>query len=223
MRRSKKIRDRHQRRQAILEINAWLAAKGCIQLDPLNGVDNSLAVWMQARFRDGYQSKKGSLATAAVKYEWPGSGHQGALAPPRADQALRGRRRRAPLTSRLPLPWEVVALIAVDLSESGELWIGYLTVLSFCCYFRPSEPLKVRGGDLIPPLDFGGHHFWPITLHPIDYMISSKSSASDKTLVIDKEPFLSLLGPGLHRLKMLRGVDEKVFLFTQTQWNAAFQ
>jgi hypothetical protein len=38
--------NRHQRRQAILEINAWLAAKGCRQLDPLNGVDNSLATWI---------------------------------------------------------------------------------------------------------------------------------------------------------------------------------
>jgi hypothetical protein len=214
---------REKYQQAIREINAWLAAKGCVPLDPLNGVDNNLAVWMQAMFLEGYQSEKGSLAIAAVKYEWPEFGHRGALALPRADQALRGWRRRAPLTSRLPLPWEVVALIAVDLIESGELWMGYLTVLSFCCYFRPSEPLKVRGGDLIPPLDFGGHHFWSITLHPIDYLISSKSSAFDETLVIDKEPFLSLLGPGLHRLKMLRDADEKVFQFTQTQWNAAFQ
>jgi hypothetical protein len=233
---------RERYRQTILEINEWLAERGYVLLDPYSPllagrstgpgasqhmdpaeVDNNLAVWMQAMFLEGLQSEKGSLAIAAVKYQWPEFGRRGALGLPRADQALRGWRRRAPLTSRLPLPWEVVALIAADMIEHGDLWMGYLTVLTFCCYFRPSEPLKVRGGDLIPPLDFGGHHFWSITLHPIDYGISSKSSAFDETVMIDKEPFLSLLGPGLHRLKMMRGVDELVFQFTQAEWNAAFQ
>jgi hypothetical protein len=222
---------RERYRQAILEINEWLAQAGHAplsrpgasqHLDPVE-VDNKLVVWMQAMFLDGLQSEKGSLGIAAVKYHWPEFGHRGALGLPRADQALRGWRRRAPLTSRLPLPWEVVALIAEDMIVHGDLWMGFLTILNFCCYFRPSEPLKVRGGDLIPPLDFGGHYFWSITLHPIDYGISSKSSAFDETVMIDKEPFLSLLASGLHRLKTMRGVDELVFQFTQAEWNTAFQ
>jgi hypothetical protein len=209
-------------RQAIREMNAWLAASGCVTVDPFNRIVNNHAAWMQAMLLIGYLAEKGSLTITAVKFEGPEFGHRGALALPRADLAIRGKRRRAPLASRPPLPWEVVALIVADLIEYGELWMGYPTVLSSRCYFRPSKPLKVGGRCLIPPLDFGGRLYWSIRLHPIDFMISNKSSVFDETLVIVKEPFLSLLGPEVHRLKMWRGADEKVFSFTQAQWNAAF-
>jgi hypothetical protein len=54
-------------------------------------------------------------------------------------------------------------------------------------------------------------------------MILNKSGTFNETLVINKEPFLSLLTPELHWLKMMRGVVYKVFRFTLDQWNAAFQ
>ena len=185
-------------------------------------VDHKFTVWLQAMFLDGLQSDRGSLALSAVKFVWPQLGRRGILTLPRAEQALRGWRRRAPLTSRFPLPWEVAALIAADMIEHGDIWVGLLVVLAFCCYFRLSELLKVRASDLTPPLNFGGHQFWSITLHPIEYRISSKTSAFDETLVIDQEPFLAL-GLGLRTLKQTARADQFIFQFTQVQWNAAFQ
>ena len=49
---------RENYQQAIREINAWLAPKGCVPLDPLNGVDNNLAVWMQAMFLEGTSRRR---------------------------------------------------------------------------------------------------------------------------------------------------------------------
>jgi hypothetical protein len=227
-------------RQALLEINEWFAltnqaplrrplgdvhtltlGEGAEGADARLDVDHKLVMWMQATYEEGFQSEKGSLAIAAVKYLWPEFGHRGALSLPRAEQALRGWRRLpqgppGPLPGLLPLPWEAVALIAEDLIVHGDTWLGVLTVLSFCCYFRPSEPLRLKGGDLIPPLDPGGLPFWSINL-------SSTSSAFGEAVVIDKTPFLPLLENGLRRLKSLRAVDELVFPFTQAEWDAAFQ
>ena len=89
-------------------------------------VDHKPTVWMQAMFLDGLRSDRGSLALSAVKFVWPQLGRRGTLTLPRAEQALRDWRRRAPLTSRLPLPWEVAALIATDMMKHGDVWMGFL-------------------------------------------------------------------------------------------------
>jgi hypothetical protein len=219
---------RERYRRALLEINEWLALTDQAPLRrPVSDVhepwevDDKLMLWMQAKFSEGLPSETGSLAIAAVKYLWPEVGHHGALRLPRADPALRGWRRLpqgqpGPLNCQVPLPWEAVGLITEDMIVHGDPWMGVLTVLSFCCYLRPTEPLKLRGGNLIPPPDAGGHLFWSITL-------SSRTNASVVTMVIDESPFLSLLEAGLRQLKTVRGVDELVFQFSQAEWSAAFQ
>jgi hypothetical protein len=219
---------RQRYRQVLLEINEWLAQADLAPLRrPVSDVhepwevDNKLMQWMLAMFYGGSSSEKGSLAIAAVKYLWPEFGPRGALRLPRADPALLDWRRLplgrpGPLVSRLPLPWEAVGLIAEDMIVVGDPWLGVLTVLSFCCYLRPSEPLELRGGNLIPPPDSGDHHFWSIVL-------PSGSRGLDVTMVIDKSPFLAVLEAGLRDLKRMCGVNELVFQFTQAEWGAAFQ
>eukprot|EP00974_Lingulodinium_polyedra_P042505 4080718-Lingulodinium_polyedra.AAC.1 len=49
----------------------------------------------------------------------PGSGRCGRGVLPRAGRALQGWRRGGPARSRLPLPWEVVALLALTLVQLG--------------------------------------------------------------------------------------------------------
>jgi hypothetical protein len=205
-------------RQVLFEINEWLALANQAPLRRPVGdvhtrweVDNKLVLWMRAMFLEGFQSVQGSLAIAAVKYLWPEFGHRGALRLPLAEQALRGWRHlslQLPglLTDQLPLPWEAVALIAEDMIVHGDPWMGILTVLSFCCDFHPSEPLRIKGGDLVPPRWWDGHRFWSIRL--------LCRSGPNTTVVVDQSPLISLLESGLRRLKTLRGINELVFQFT---------
>jgi len=210
------IRDRYL--LIIDEINTWLESERLGTLEAHN-LDDQLPPWMETEFLCGAQPHRGSLAMAAVKFMWPDYGRKGSLKLPRSDMALRGWKRRAPPGSRLPLPWEVVALLAEDMFNRNLQWLAFLTVLTFHCYFRPIEPLRLRAQDLIPPLEFGGHVHWSITLHPIEHLVSSKTQEYDETVMIDKSPFL-VLGFGLQTLRRTRAPLDKVFPgVTQAMWS----
>ena len=61
--------------------------------------------------------------------------------------------------------------------------------LMFLLYLRPSEALRIRAGDLIPPLSKakGGYQKWTVVLHPEEVGIASKTLEFDESLQLDLE------------------------------------
>lgn len=143
------------------ELDVWALKQGHPKMT-VHNADDMLAAWMEADFLEGQQSNRGGSMQAAVRYRWPAFGRGGSLRLPRAMLAAKGR---APPCSRLPLPLEVVSLIAEIQFRNGHPWYAFLTTLAFYAYLRPSEAFKLRAVDLIKPLGFRPHHRWSLVLH----------------------------------------------------------
>ncbi|CAK0894125.1 unnamed protein product [Prorocentrum cordatum] len=82
-------------------------------------LDDWLTLWMDAEYLGGEPAHPGSPMLAVAKFHLPEFGRGGAGGLPKAVQALRGWRRPALGRTRLPLPWEVVALLATQLVRDG--------------------------------------------------------------------------------------------------------
>jgi len=230
--------DRDPRRDTILEMDsvrattreaylkmlavlvAWCVEQGLGKPTARN-LDALVARWMEADFLDGQQSARGNKMIAAVRFAFPAARRGGQLSLPRAAKALKGWRLRAPTRTRLPLPWEVVALIAARLWEKGLPWMSFLTVLAFHCYLRPSEAHRLEVQDFVAPLGVGSHKRWCLVLFRFEGGLSSKTNEFDETVRMDLAEF-SFLEAGLATITRRSPMSAKAFVFTQIEFAKNF-
>ena len=88
---------------------------------------------------------------AAIIFFVPAIKAMGIQSLPRVKQSLQGWRRLCPPQSRLPVPFEVVALVFLWAVESNRVQLGFHLLLSFMLYLRPGEALGLRIKDVVPP------------------------------------------------------------------------
>ena len=89
----------------------------------------------------------------------------------------------------------------------------------FVAYLRPSEALKLRGADIVPPS--GSHREVAINLFPSERSDRSKTMVSDPSLLLDA-PYAPWLGPAL--LKIAKNQKEfRIFPFSHLQIADAFR
>lgn len=193
------------------ELTEFARENGC-EFDAAEG-DRLLAAWMEEKFMQGWNAYVGSTGLATVKYMLPDFGRGGKLGLPESLQAMRGWKKKAPAHSRLPLPWEVVARLAEQLVLDGYWTTGIYIVLTFAGYLRPSEGLKLRREDVIPPAG-GQHIFWGLVLHPRELGMASKTQEYDEVVLLDL-PTYHLVLPALAALRSLTPVGHRLFEFSQ--------
>ena len=130
-------------------------------------LDCALAPYMNSAYLEGEQPHVGSTLLAAVSYLMPELGRPRELDLPKSKQCLRGWRRMAPAAGRLPLPWELIAGMAMDLLARDQAAAAMALVVSVVFYLRPSELLGLRVRNLTPPLRGAGptHKCWSLSLH----------------------------------------------------------
>ena len=136
-----------------------------------------------------------------------------------ARMALRGWRKAAPANSRLPLPYEVVMMLANFFLHQHMKEQALLTLIMFNLYLRPSEPHRLQHGDIIAPVaGSGARHFcWAVTLHPWERGTPSKTLEFDESLLIDQDDF-AFLGPALARLRGAASAEKPLFKVTQAEY-----
>ena len=126
--------------------------------------------------------------------------------------------------SRLPLPWAVVAMIANSMMCAAQVEAAIVTLLCFYTYFRPSEPFKLWGKHVVPPIAGAGagHQHWALTLHPFELHGASKTQEFDESILLDR-PEAVFLGPLLHRLALAGRMELPLFSLTQAEFGRAFR
>jgi len=209
----------YRRRVAAFELWARLCR---MSIDTLPALDLALLVWFEERFFEGDESNEAGKLLAAIRHcrvdlaSTPGS-------LPRASRAAKGWRRLSPLWSRLPIPWEVAALMATRMLNRGRIESAFLTVLTFALYLRPSEALRLTVGSLVAPIKVGPltRRFWCIVLHPRELDTPSKTGEFDETLVMDSA-FFRFLDPILQALARGRSADQPLVGVTYFEWVADF-
>lgn len=163
-------------------------------------LDNALTYYLNYLFEEGHDLGDGTKTLAAILDSHPGCGQRTRL--PRSRRALQGWNRLDPQKTRPPLPWGLVALIALELAKEGHIIECLTVLLSFVAYLRPGEALSIRKQDLILPNRSSNHY--AINLHPSNREEESKMGLSDECILLDSR-VVPWLGPALRSLRQRKG------------------
>ena len=204
------------------ELSVWAARRQAVSTIPT--VDTLRAERMDQQYLPGRSPGRGSYRVAAVNFMIPLC-TQVELGLPFTYQALRGWRWKAPPHSRLPLPgalpWGGVALIARALPVEGRRRRAMYVSMTFMCYLRPSEALRVCGEALTRPIPGTRYRHWTLCLHPREQGTPSKTQVYDEVLPFDLEVY-RFIETGLDRLKRGTPHGERLFNFALPEATAAF-
>ena len=147
------------------EFLTWAAEAG-LATDSPDELDQALTEWMNFAFFQGRASADGSKLVAAVKHVRRLPMRTKLF--PRACRAVKGWKKLAPPGSRLPLPWEVVCLIAKWMVDNNMRHQAELVMMLFIFYLRPKELFSLLGCQLVRPVQGASKELamWSIVLYP---------------------------------------------------------
>ena len=185
-------------------------------------MDGALERYMEEVFKRGQHIQRGSRLMGIIMFFNPIFGTGGNMTLPFASNALRRWRREAPGRTRLPLPWEVVCLAALQLVHMGMFTTGLYVMLCFTAYLRPSEPFSISGRQIVEPMPGARHNYWSVTLHPWEDGEVNKKLQVDETLLIDLDKY-QFIANALRFLKFFTPDAECAFQFSQAQARDRFQ
>lgn len=143
---------------------------------------------------------------------------------PRARLALKDFRKLAPGCSRLPVPFGVMALIVSKLMELNLEHAAIATVLTFTLLLRPSEALRLRACDAVPPVQSRSVPLpvWSFVLHAAELGRTSKTGEVDESVVMDA-PEVQFLDMWLRKRKSTISSAGKLFELGYLQWATAWR
>eukprot|EP00438_Fugacium_kawagutii_P018856 Skav230896 [mRNA] locus=scaffold2765:199618:204679:- [translate_table: standard] len=120
-------------------------------------------------------------------------------------QALKGWRKLCPPRARMPIPFEVVALLASYALKKHLVEVGLVLLLNFFLYLRPTEYRGIRVMDVVKPLKRGAgtYKWWSFLLHPHEAGVPSKTDQWDESLTLDL-PYQQFLGPAIYVMMQLK-------------------
>ena len=184
-------------------------------------LDLALESYLNHVYHQGEDLAVGNYVVAAVGFFNPTMRGKDHL--PKTMQCLKGWRKLCPPRSRMPLPFEVVALLAVTAANEEKFEVGLVLLLTFFLYMRPSEFTKIRVQDIVCPVKKkapGSYKNWSILLHPIEEGVPSKTEQWDEMLALDL-PYQQFVGPALnsHLGLKKRSKTQKAFRVTPTEVN----
>ncbi|CAE7615478.1 unnamed protein product [Symbiodinium sp. CCMP2592] len=189
------------------------------RLRPLARIDQALAEHLEDLYRDGEDLATARYAVAAALFFRPELRSPAMTHLPKVKQSLAGWSKLCPPRSRLPIPYAVVALLALHALSLGLLEIAIYLLLTFSLYMRPSEGLRLRKKDVVRPSSRqAGFQHWSVVLHPLEVGVCSKTQEFDECLQLDL-PYHQPLGPATYKLLRLHQKRGEEHIFTITLEN----
>ena len=174
----------------------FFARQNRISLRSAKNLDEACALFLNNIFEQGVELHEGSKFVAAVKDAFPEFGHKSAL--PRMVRALQGWTKIDPQKTRPPLPWELVAGIAMKMRARRRQHAALAVLTMFSAYLRPGECLGIQKTDLVRPMPKQEHH--TLHLHPAERHEASKVGISEESIQLDTVQLL-WLGQALEQLQ----------------------
>lgn len=184
--------------------------------------DSEVARLMDYLFADGEPAATGEKLLAAVLWRHPSLARSAGGRMALSRQALRGWRRVMPSAGRLPIPYPVVAMLAMVLMARGKSDLALLALLATEAYCRPSEPLLLRCGDVIPGEEGQkGLTAVSILLHPFELGQPAKNQEFDQSVMLDL-PRHRALGEALLARSQHRPGHERLFMAEASELSTEF-
>lgn len=179
---------------------------------PAAEVDELLCQVLNEMFLEGQSLSEANYMNAAVLFRLPHLRSPRQMLLPVAKQTLAGWRKLDPPLSRMPLPQEVVWLMAVFCFKRRRFQEGLMMLLAMELYLRPGELDGIRVMDLVPPVGASPNRKWSLVLHPWEEGQPSKAQESDETILFDL-PLQEVLAETIYRVCKagLQGKNESLF------------
>ena len=150
-------------------------------------VDQAMVEFMNKLYLEGHDANVGDKLIAAWSYFYPAFGRRGERQLPRVLRTLKGWHRHCPARSRTPVPWIAIAMIVVEILRAGEPAMACWVMISFWAYLRPSECMRLRQKDIVPPVRGVSPH-WSLVVAPSEAGIrTTKVGEQDDSVVWDSE------------------------------------
>ena len=183
-------------------------------------LDEALCEFVDHLFLDGEDVNYGQKLQAALEYERPEFSRHG--------RALKGWRRLAPTQTRLPMLEFLKSAVSGIFLEEGHREEALYNEVTFSCYTRPGETLRIQAADVVPAT----HEFdkTVMVLGPLERGVSSKVGVYDETVILDdrRAPWLDrLLIQQAQRQLAKLGEDAPLWTFSAasylTKWRRAVE
>jgi len=176
-------------------------------------MDMEMSQYLDELYKKGEDLSTGSYALAALTFFHPQL--KGKEMMPLSLQGLRGWRRLCPPRSRMPVPYEVVALLSVVALERGLWEVAIVMLLNFFLYLRPAEYQRLRVCDIVRPArrSHQALQFWGVLLNPTELGVPSKTSQWDEALNLDLK-IHAPLGPAMNKVLRLQNRPKQDLAFS---------
>ena len=128
--------------------NCSLTFKQLSTLD-ITTIDSYLSAWIEAEYEAGGSRSYAENTRNGLHFFCPclkNQLHESHL-------RLKGWKRKVPGRSHPPLPRNIAVLMAASLARREHYHAALATLLSFDCYLRINECMKLRVGDVTIPID----------------------------------------------------------------------
>ena len=135
----------------------------------------------------------------------------------RVVKAQKGFNKLAPGASWLPMPVQVAAILANEITLALGWQAGAAIMMMFVLYLRPSDVLNLMRQGLAPPTPVVlGAKNWSVVPHPHEFKHSSKVGEFDVSLIFDNPEFKHL-DHVWARLREACRARQPLFSFSQAQ------
>lgn len=167
-----------------------------LSLGRASQVDCHLVIFLEQCFKDGMDLAEATKFLAAVLDQRPELSPRNQL--PRSRRALKGWKNLDPGSSRPPLAFPIIALIALRLWQAKHRSAALFVLTMFVTYCRPFELLKLERKDLIHSTAMGAQ--WSLVLNKSENQETSKMGLQDETMLLDNKE-LPWLGEALKKMQ----------------------
>lgn len=191
---------------------SWPPAKG--------QVDLILADYMDFLYASGKSSHEGEKLLAALEFRYV----QFKNMTPRSKRALKGWRKAAPPSSRLPLPRLLMVGMTMQMLAEGLTDMALLMLVAFDLYLRPGEAIELCQRHVVPPVKVAGRQYSAVhvVIRDQEGLKPDKTGTFDNSLPFDK-PATKWVGQLLlQKSKALPRKDARVFKFKLEEFRKAF-
>eukprot|EP00971_Amphidinium_carterae_P325107 6455204-Amphidinium_carterae.1 len=164
----------------LTKFHLWLKRK---RLTSKEHWDKAISQYLEQMFIAGDNISMANKMVAAILWKDPSISPGGVGAMPLTRQSLKGWKRIRPACRRHPLPVPVVKMMIMRMLQLDEVIAALYVYTLLETYCRPSEPLRLRPSDMIPPCPKAGaaHRHAALLLHPTELRQPAKNHQWDET------------------------------------------
>ena len=186
-------------------LQVFLLEEGLANLDMhSHKLDELLVARFDLLFLEGRHSSAGQKLLASVLFWYPIQSGRGKPKLPRAVRALKGWGRQCPAKTRTPLPFFLVCALAMQMLTMRHPVMALYWIMMTDTYLRPSECLRMKCSQVIPPQPGRGMARVAIIINPGYALQPSKTGELDESLHITR-PWVARLILQHHRCRLRAG------------------